>query len=98
MKPLPKSKRAYKFEATEGYWRSFYALPPSQKESCRRAWAIFKEDPFDPRLRPHKIHGSSAQFGTPVYATEIEGDLRSLFLVKGETVVSLDLVSHDDLK
>jgi hypothetical protein len=30
-------------------------LSSAQKESARRAWKIFKEDSFDPRLRTHKI-------------------------------------------
>lgn len=46
----------YRFTAIDSFWEEFYALSPDQKESTRRAWAIFKANPFDPRLRPHKIH------------------------------------------
>jgi hypothetical protein len=45
----------YRYRAVERFWTCFYRLPPSQKESTRKAWLIFKEDPFDPRLRTHKI-------------------------------------------
>jgi len=46
----------YRFNPTEQFWESFYDLTAAQKESTRRAWKIFKQNPFDPRLRAHKIH------------------------------------------
>jgi hypothetical protein len=84
----------YRYRATERYWTSFYRLTPEQKEATRRAWCIFKEDPFDPRLRTHRIHRLSAHYGRTIYAVEIEGDLRSLFYVEGDTVVSLVVGTH----
>ena len=56
----------YRFVASEQFWGNFYKLPSEQKESARKAWAIFKENPFDPRLRAHKIHRLSAIFKTTV--------------------------------
>ena len=50
----------YRFKPTENFWESFYDLRPSQKDSARQAWQIFKTNPFDPRLRAHKIHRLSA--------------------------------------
>jgi len=49
---------------------SFYALSPSLKDSTRRAWKIFKENPFDPRLRSHKIYKLSARYSRTIYAAE----------------------------
>ena len=88
----------YRFRAVERFWTSFYHLSPAQKESTRRAWQIFKEDPFDARLRTHKIQRLSAQCGRTIYAAEIENDLRSLFYLDGETVVSLIVGTHDIYK
>jgi hypothetical protein len=84
----------YLYRAVERFWTSFYRLSPSQKESARRVWIIFKEDPFDPRLRTHKIQRLSARYGRTIYAVEIEGDLRSTFYLEGETVVSLTIGTH----
>ena len=78
----------YAYRAPERFWTTFYRLEPAQKASARRAWAVFKENPFDPRLRRHKIQRLSAQFGRTIYAVDIEGDLRSTFYLDGETVVS----------
>ncbi len=88
----------YRYRAVERFWTSFYRLAPAQKESARKVWLIFKEDPFDARLRTHKIQRLSAAYGRTIYAVEIEGDLRSLFYLDGETVVSLIVGTHDIYK
>jgi len=88
----------YRFKPTEQFWESFYDLSPGHKESTRRAWKIFKENPFDPRLRTHKIHRLSAQYGRTVYSVEIEGDLRAVFFIKGDLVVTVDIGTHDIYK
>lgn len=91
----PRNNKRYKFKATETYWKGFYALPPHQKESCREIWKRFRENPFDPSLRPHKMHRASSLAGRTVYGVDIESDLRTFFFVEGDTVVSLDIGTHD---
>jgi mRNA-degrading endonuclease YafQ of YafQ-DinJ toxin-antitoxin module len=88
----------YRFKPTESFWESFYDLSSSQKDSTRRTWKISKEDPFDPRLRTHKIHRLSAQYGRTIYAVDIEGDLRSVFFIKGDLIVTVDIGKHDIYK
>ncbi len=85
----------YRYRAVERFWTTFYRLSPAQKESARKAWKIFKEDPFDSRLRTHKTQCLSAYYGRTIYAVEIEGDLRLTFYLDGETVVSLVIGTHD---
>jgi hypothetical protein len=85
----------YRFRPTQRFWESFYALSPSQKDSTRRAWKIFKENPFDLRLRSHKIHKLSARYSRTIYAAEIEANLRAVFYVEGDVVVTVDIGSHD---
>ena len=69
-------------------------MPDRQKASAREVWAIFKEDPFDPRLRTHKIHRLSAIMRQTVYAVVIEGDLRVVFYIEGDAVISFNIGSH----
>jgi hypothetical protein len=88
----------YRFRPAENFGESFYDLTPSQKDSTRRAWKIFKENPFDPRLRTHKIHRLSAQYGQTIYAVEVEGDLRAVFFIEGDLVVTVDIGPHDVYK
>jgi hypothetical protein len=85
----------YRFRATEKFWTSFHRLSTPQKRSCQEAWQIFKLTPFDPRLRPHKILRLSARYGRSIFAVAIEGDLRLLFYIEGETVTSLIAGTRD---
>jgi mRNA-degrading endonuclease YafQ of YafQ-DinJ toxin-antitoxin module len=84
----------YKFKPTERFWESFYNLGSRQKDSTRQAWKIFKENPFDPRLRTHKIHRLSAHYGRTIYAVDIEGDLRAVFYIDRDCVVTVDIGTH----
>jgi mRNA-degrading endonuclease YafQ of YafQ-DinJ toxin-antitoxin module len=85
---------SYRFKPTERFWQSFYGLSETQKESTRRAWKIFKENPFDPRLRTHKIHRLSAHYNRIIYAVEIEGDLRAVFYIQDDCVITVDIGTH----
>jgi len=87
-----------RFKASETFWRKFYALSSSQKESTREAWKIFKLDPFDPRLRTHKINQLSAALKKTVFAAEIEPDLRVVFCLDGDLVRTVDIGTHDIYK
>ena len=84
----------YRYKAVPKFWRSFKKLPVHQKRSAKAAWQIFKRDPFDSRLRAHKIHQLSAALGKTVYAVEVERDLRVVFYIEGETVFTLDIGTH----
>ena len=85
----------YRFRATRAFWRSFTKLPAQRQHHARNAFAIFKNNPFDPRLRSHKIQKLSARYGRVIYAAEIEADLRVVFYVDGNAVVTVDIGSHD---
>ena len=84
----------YHFCATRAFWRSFAKLTV-QQHRARNAFAIFKKNPFDSRLRSHKIQKLSARYGRVIYAAEIEADLRVVFYVEGNRVVTVDIGSHD---
>ncbi len=85
----------YRFRASRAFWRNFAKLTAQQQEAARKAFVIFKQNPFDPRLRSHKIHKLSARYGRTVYAVEIEANLRALFYVEGDMVVTVDIGSHN---
>ncbi len=91
MNPIP---ARYKFNASETFWRNFHALSPEQKDLTRLAWAKFKENPFDARLRPHKIHALSARAGETILAIVIDRDLRVVFCVRGDIIYSIDIGTH----
>ena len=76
------------------FWRSFGKLSAQQQRNAREAVFIFKQNPFHPRLRSHKIHKLSARYARAIYAAEIEADLRVLFYSEGDVVVTVDIGSH----
>jgi hypothetical protein len=85
----------YRFRATRAFWRSFTKLSAQQQHRAREAFVVFKQNPFDSRLGAHKIQKLSARYGRVVYAAEIEANLRVVFYMDGNTVVTIDIGSHD---
>jgi hypothetical protein len=83
------------FLATEVFWKKFYALSPSQKGLVRSAWLKFRLNPFDPALGTHKIRTLSAKVGFPVYSVVLEKDLRALFYIEAERVVTFEIGTHE---
>jgi hypothetical protein len=88
----------YRFRAAKSFWRNWSKLSEVQQREGRQAFLIFKSNPFDPRLRTHKIHRLSAQYGRTIYAVDIAGDLRATFYIEGETVWSVAIGTHDIYK
>jgi mRNA-degrading endonuclease YafQ of YafQ-DinJ toxin-antitoxin module len=84
-----------KFEVVENFWEKFYDLSPEQKESVRRAWLVFKRNPFDARLRSHRIHRLSSRYNATIFSAVVEADLRVLFRIDGDVVTTLDIGTHD---
>ena len=88
----------YCFRAAKTFWRSWNKLSANQQQAARQAFQIFKQNPFDPRLRAHKIHRLSAHFDRTVYAVDIAADLRAAFYVEGDTLWSVSIGTHDIYK
>ena len=85
----------YEYRATESFWRQFHGLSSDQKASVRTAWEVFRIDPFHPSLRTHVIHTLTRRYKETVFSVVIEGDLRAVFLISGNTVLTLDVGTHD---
>jgi hypothetical protein len=83
------------FRAAEQFWKSFHALPDSWKESRRMVWQIFKADPFDPRLRTHKINSLSALCKRTICSVTVESGLRAVFFIEGRTIFAVDIGTLD---
>ncbi len=84
----------YRFRTVPSFRRALSRLSPGQKRSAKATFQIFKCNPFDPRLKTHKIHKLSAAYGKTIYAVCVEADLRAVFFVEGDTVWSVDIGTH----
>ena len=86
--------RKFVFKTTPAFRMALRKLAPRQKALTQTAFGIFKENPFDARLRTHKIHGLSAKLRRTIYSVSIESNLRAIFYTEGDVVVSLDIGDH----
>ena len=84
----------YQFRSARSFRRALAGLNPKQKQAAKAAFRIFKQNPFDPRLRTHKIHKLSAAHGKTIYSVMIEADLQAVFYLEGSAVWSVDMGSH----
>ncbi len=84
----------YRFKVAKPFFRDLAKLTPGQYKSAVKAYRIFKVNPFDPRLRTHKIHRLSAQSGKTIYSVYVEADLRALFYIENNTVWSVTIGTH----
>ena len=84
----------YRFKTTPTFRKALRGLTAPQKASARKSFAVFQNDPFDPRLRTHKIHSLSARFRRTIYSAWVEADLRAVFYLDGDMVVSVDIGTH----
>lgn len=87
-----------KFKAAPAFWKAFHKLGTEQKNAAREKFKIFRVDPFDQRLKTHKINKLSARFGKTVHSVTIEGNLRAAFYIEGDTVFTVDIGTHDIYK
>jgi mRNA-degrading endonuclease RelE of RelBE toxin-antitoxin system len=83
------------FRTTPQFRKALRKLSPEQKRAAKAAFQIFKVNPFDPRLGAHRIHRLSGIMRRTVYAVEIEADLRTVFYLEGDTVISFNIGTHD---
>lgn len=86
------------FRATPQFWRAYRALSPDQKKAAAAKFLIFQADPFDQRLRTHRINKLSARYKKTVWAVEIESNLRAVFYAEDDAFVSIDIGAHDIYK
>ncbi len=84
----------YRFRAARPFVRDLGKLSADQYRSAIKAYRIFKQNPFDPRLRTHKIHKLSALYGKTIYSVWIEGDLRAAFYIEGDVVWNVAIGTH----
>ena len=84
----------YRFKTVPSFRRSLRKLSSDQKKAAKTVFAIFKQNPFDQRLRTRKIHHLSAEYKATVYSVRVLGDLRAVFYIDGDTVWSVDIGTH----
>ena len=85
----------YRFTATRTFWRSFGKLSARNRSTREKPSRFSKKIHSMEWLRSHKIHKLSARYARSIYAAEIEANLRVIFYIDGNLVVTVDIGSHD---
>jgi mRNA-degrading endonuclease YafQ of YafQ-DinJ toxin-antitoxin module len=71
--------------------RHYRKLPKEIKERAKRKEKIFRKNPFDPRLKTHKLHGKEKE----CWAFWIDYKYRIKFIfLSDEEVLFLDIGTH----
>ncbi len=84
MKAYPSSK----------FTRNFRKLPRSVQERAIARDFIFRDDPFDPRLDTHKLHGAKQE----EWAYSVDRSYRVSFLfLGGDAVLYTNIGTHDEI-
>ncbi len=73
--------------------KRFKKLPERIREQAARKESIFREDPFDDRLRTHKLHGDLAD----CWVFSVDYATRIIFSFEKDGVVHFHAVGGHDL-
>ena len=71
--------------------RQYKKLPQEVRENAERRERIFRKNPFDPRLKTHKLHGSDEGF----MAFSVNYSFRIIFSFEEDEVVFYEIGDHD---
>ena len=72
--------------------RQYKKLSKGIKTQAEKREAIFRKDPFDRRLKTHKLHGSQEGF----MSFSVDYSYRIIFeFIDAETVVFYEIGTHD---
>jgi len=88
----------YRYRAVERFWDELLTVCLLLKRNLRaKTWKTFKEDPFDPRLRTHKIQRAFSELRPRFTPLEMKGDCAAV-LSDGENRSSLWLSARMTLQ
>jgi hypothetical protein len=69
--------------------KAYAALPKDVREQARKAYKLFKEDPFHPSIRFKSIHPSK-----PFYSVRASLGYRAVGVREGDTIIWFWIGSH----
>jgi Txe/YoeB family toxin of Txe-Axe toxin-antitoxin module len=75
------------------FWRAYHALAPAVRETARKAYHIFAQNPDHPSLRFKKLGGYK-----DVWSVRINEQYRAVGQRDRETIVWVWIGSHNDFE
>ena len=84
-------RRIEYIEHSTKYLRSFRKLPQHIQQRAREKERIFRQDPFDTRMKTHKLHGKFADY----WACSVDYTYRVVFrFLDGHAALFFDIGPH----
>ena len=80
-----------KSRATPRFWTAYYELPREVRETARKAYLLFRENPAHPGLNFKRIHSAE-----PIYSVRVTRGYRALGVMEGDEVTWFWIGSHAD--
>ena len=78
-------------KATKRFWKCYKLLPVEIKESSKKAYVRFKDDPWHPSIHFKRIHSTQ-----PIYSVRINKDYRAVGVLKNGKIVWFWIGSHSE--
>lgn len=78
-----------KSRATPRFWAAYRGLPPEIKETARRAYRLFRENPRHPGLQFKRVHGRD-----PIYSVRVTLGYRALDLLGDDDIAWFRIGTH----
>lgn len=76
---------------TARFLKSLKKMPPKIKDSLKNRERVFRNNPFDPRLKTHKLHGRFSNY----WAYSVDYKYRVIFVFgKDGRVICYDIGDH----
>jgi addiction module RelE/StbE family toxin len=89
------ARKINKIHFTSVYLKSYERLPKHVKRIQDRKEKLFRENPFHPSLKTHKLKGKYKDF----YSYSVTRDYRVLFrFLNGDEVIFYDIGTHEIYK
>lgn len=73
--------------------RQFKKLPPEIKKSAAQKEKFFRQNPFDPRLKTHKLQGELEGF----WSFSVTYSYRIIFDFEGDETVRFYMIGNHDI-
>lgn len=78
---------------TPRFAKEFKKLPRRVQEQVLEKEQTFRKDPFDPRLRTHKLHGDLSNY----WSYSVDYSTRIIFSFEGKSTVRLQTVGGHEI-
>jgi YafQ family addiction module toxin component len=84
----------HQIQFSKNFTKQFKKLRTNQQERFYERLTLFKKNPHDKTLRDHALKGKYQGYRS----IDIEGDLRALYYVKGDTIIIFGFIgTHSQL-